>query len=533
MNVDLRDLAIDRDPSKATRRRLRRHLLTRYAIPLLLVGGCVGLLAWSSRDLLFPPRSVTVVPVLVTDGELPAAGRPLFQAAGWVEPRPTPVRVAALAPGVVEQLLVVEDQPVQAGQPVAELVREDAELAYQRAKADLELRRAELEEAQSALAAAEVRLQHPVHLQAALSEADATLAKVDTQLEQLPFETRRAEAELEAVEQIYAGKVAAEGVVAGVQIDIAKSKLAAANSLVEELRNRSQSLQKERAALARRRDALKTQCELLTDEIKARDEARAKVRAAQARTEQAEVAATQARLQLDRMTVVSPIDGRVFHLIADPGARIGGGITHMPGYDSSTVVTLYRPDQLQVRVDVRFEDIPHIRLGQPVAIGNAALTSPLTGSVLYISSTADIQKNTLQVKVEIPEPPAILRPEMLVDVTFLSPPTVQEPMSAGLEVGGSGAEDAGRSAAAGPMRLSVPQYLIRSAEDGPFVWCADRSAGRARKQPIQTGSSSGDGHVEVIEGLNPTSRLIVTGTEELRDGGRIRVAGEASLEPAN
>ena len=73
---------------------------------------------------------------LASQSAVQQEGTPLFQAAGWIEPRPTPVRVAALAPGVVERLLVVEDQPVKAGEPVAELIKEDAQLAYDRAPAN-------------------------------------------------------------------------------------------------------------------------------------------------------------------------------------------------------------------------------------------------------------------------------------------------------------------------------------------------------------------------------------------------------------
>ncbi len=86
---------------------------------------------------LLPPRDVWVVPVLASQSAVQSEGTPLFQAAGWIEPRPTPIRVAALAPGVVERLLVVEDQQVKAGEPVAELVKQDAQLAYDRAAANL------------------------------------------------------------------------------------------------------------------------------------------------------------------------------------------------------------------------------------------------------------------------------------------------------------------------------------------------------------------------------------------------------------
>lgn len=510
MSVDLRELAIDRGGLDPPRRRIRRHLLTRYVLPIVLILGFLTLVAWASRDFIFPSQAVTVIPVFSTTAAVREEGTPLFQAAGWIEPRPTPVRVAALAPGVVEQLLVVEDQPVRAGEPIAELVKHDAELAYQRALADLELRQAELDETRAGLTAAETRLTQPVHLQAALGESDAALAKLETQLQNLPFELRRAESDHEAATKVYEGKLAASGVVPGIEIDLAKSRLVSLKSLVEELRNRSEALRQEQIALRQRRDALKTQLTLLADEIQARDEATAKVRGAAARVAQAGVAVAQAKLQLDRMTIVSPIDGRVFRLFAHPGARIGSGTTQMAGHDSSTVVTLYRPDMLQVRVDVRFEDIPKVKLHQTVEIGNPALASPLTGQVLFISSEADIQKNTLQVKVEIPDPPAVFKPEMLVDVVFMSPaPSVTS-----------------RETGPRETRIFVPRQLVWDDGGAAYVWLADQSAKVARRQQIQTGPLHENGLIEVSQGLNLASRIIATGSEGLTDGCRIQVTGE-------
>jgi len=481
-------------------------------LPLMLIFGFLSLVAWASRDLIFPPKSVTVVPVFSTTAEVRQEGTPLFQAAGWIEPRPTPVRVAALAPGVVEKLLVVEDQPVKEGDPIAELVKDDAKLAYDRALADLELRQAELDEAKAALTAAETRFEQPVHLEAPLGEAEASLAKIETQLKNLPFELRRAEADYEAMRKDYDGKLVAKEVVAGVDIDIAKSKMVSAEALVAELVDRSESLRKEQAALVQRRDALKTQLVLRADETRAKDAAEAKVKAATARVAQARVVVAEARLQLDRMTVVAPDDGRVFRLIAHPGARIGSGMIQMTGYDGSTVVTLYRPDMLQVRVDVRFEDIPKVSPNQPVKIDNPALTSPLTGKVLFISSEADIQKHTLQVKVEIPDPPPVFKPEMLVDVTFLAPKRPERAVEPSQE-----------------LRLYVLEQLIQQSDGGSFVWLADQSAGVARKTSVETGAVGSNGLVEITSGLTISSRIIVSGTDGLRDGDRVRVTGEDAM----
>ena len=506
--VDLRGLVVERATGPPKVRR-RRNLLTRYVLPTLLVLGFLSLVLWASGDLIFPPRPVTVVPVYSTTAEVQSEGTPLFQAAGWIEPRPTPLRVAALAPGVVESLHVVEDQAVNQGDPIAELVKDDAKLARDRALADLELRLAELDEANAALAAAETRLEQPVHLEAGLNDAEASLAKIETELKNLPFAVRRAEANYEAMRLDYEGKAAAKEVIAGTQIDIAKSKSDAAKALVEELRDRSDSLRKEQAALDQKRTALQTQLELLADERRAKDAALAQIKAASARVAQARVAVAEADLRLARMTIVAPIDGRVFQLIAHPGARIGSGMTQMAGHDGSTVITMYRPSMLQVRVDTRFEDIPKVSLGQPVEIDNPALDSPLMGKVLFISSEADIQKNTLQVKVEIPNPPEVFKPEMLVDVTFLSPKR--------------------RGVADSPSqetRLYVLQSLVHQGDGAPYVWVADQSESVAQRTNVQIGAAGGNGLVEITSGLSISSRIIVGGTDGLEDGDRIRVTGE-------
>src|SRR5690606_4781671 len=100
-------------------------------------------------------------------------GTPMFNAPGWIEPRPTPIRVAALASGFVEDLLVVEDQQVAAGEPIARLVDDDALLALEQAQASLELREAEVREAAAALAAALVNFEIPAHLELPVAEAEA------------------------------------------------------------------------------------------------------------------------------------------------------------------------------------------------------------------------------------------------------------------------------------------------------------------------------------------------------------------------
>lgn len=512
--VDLSQLAIDRSAPSSVRGHTRLRLITRYLLPGTLLAGFLGLMYWVSHDLIFPPKPVTVMPVIVTQSTIRNAGTPLFQAAGWVEPRPTPIRVAALAQGVVEQLLVVEDQFVKQGEPIAVLVKDDSELTLKHAIASMNLREAELKQSQATLKASQIRLEQPVHREAALRSSEAELAKIETELKNLPFMVRRAKAELNFAKNDYERRVLAKAAVTKRTIDESFTELESARAAHEELEGRKTSLVAERKALKARTDALQKEFELLTEEVQARDENTAKVQAASARLEQARVAVDEAKLALNRMTIRAPVAGRIYRLIGHPGSSVGNMMTQMIGHDGRTIVTMYQPEMLQVRVDVRFEDIPKVSLHQPVQIDNPALDEPVTGRVLYISSEADIQKNTLQVKVEIVNASPLLKPEMLVDVTFLAPERQAEVLKTNAET-----------------RIYVPRKMLEQADSGQsFVWVADQSKQIARRQQIEFSQKTQGPLVEVTKGLNPTSHLISSPTTDLQPGERIKITGESDQE---
>ena len=511
--VDLSQLAVDRAaPSESASR--RRNWIGRYAFPVLLIGGFAALVLWCSQEYLFPPQKVEVVPVFATQAEIRTEGAELFKAAGWIEPRPTAIRVAALATGVIEELLVVEDQLVKKGEPVAELIKADAILNHNRSVANRELAEAELERNKAACAAAKTRFEQPVHLEAKLASADADLAKINTSLMNLPFETKRAEAELKFARGDFERMYKAAASVSEREIDRSKADFATAEAHLSELLDRKQSLEKEVFAVRQKRDAINVQLQLLADETKEKDETLAMVDAAEAKLKQMSVAESEAELRLQRMTIRAPVDGRVYRLVGLPGARVGSGVmTAMTGHDGSSVITMYRPESLQIRVDVRFEDIPKVSLGQLVAISNPAMRDAIRGRVLFISSEADIQKNTLQVKVAIDDPPGFFKPEMLVDVTFLSPKQGEN-------------QDASKQ----ELTLLILENLIFNEGGTSFVWVANQTTGVAEKTEVELGKRGNDGMVEILSGLDIGSRLISRGGNDLLDGQRVRVTGESASD---
>ena len=509
--LDLRQLVVDRSSTKAPKKSRRRNLVTRYVIPLGVILGFGSVIVWSARESLLSSKPVTVVPVILTRAEVQQSGTPLFQAAGWIEPRPSPVMVSALAEGVVNQLLVVAGQEVKAGEPVATLVDADARIGRGDAEAALRLKEAELAAVRATFVAAQAQVDRPVHLQAALADAESLLAKVKTELVNLPFVIRAAESRRQFAQQDLEGKKSVGEALAGRLVQRAQSDFDSATAALEELHARKPSLEAEAAALLHKCEALRSQLELKTEETRRLAEAGAGVRSAEARVQQAEFAVQAAKLRMERMTLRAPISGRVLAINTQPGRRVTG-LTPASEQDSATVLTIYDPQMLQVRADVRLEDVPHVQPGQPVQIESAVLSQSLTGEVLTATSVADIQKNTLQVKVAIHHPPPVIKPDMLVQATFLAP-----------EKPGDKSERREE-----PLRLLVPRPLVEASEGGATVWVADRLSGTARRQAVALGKAGTDQLVEVVEGLNAMDKLVAGGREGLKQGERITIAGEDS-----
>jgi RND family efflux transporter MFP subunit len=508
--VDLSQLAVARRPAAAgSALNTRRRWFTRYVLPLGILAAFVGLFAWAARDSFLPAQSVTITPVIVTRAEVQQDGTPLFQAAGWIEPRPTPVVVSSLATGIVDELLVAEGQLVEKGQPLATLIETDAKIALAQTEASLRLATAEVQNAQAQLVAARIALEKPNELKAALAGAESMLAETNLTLGNLPYAVEAAKTRYQLAIDNVERKEQAGDAVAGRLLREARAELAAAQSALAELESRRPTLELQVAALERKRAALGEQLQLMSEQKRAVAEAEALLSAAQARREQAQLAVDAAQLNLERMTIRAPIAGRILALDCRPGKRLAG-LDPISENNASAVVSLYDPKNLQVRVDVRLEDIPQVRIGQPVEIATAALAKPLVGEVLWVTTKADIQKNTLQVKVAIQDPPAVITPEMLAQVTFVAPPEAVKRTASEQQ----------------PLRMLVPRQLVSGGDGGSTVWVADVEHGVAQQAQVQLGRAGTDQLVEVTSGLDPTDKLIVGGRESLVPGARIRIAGE-------
>ena len=105
----------------------------------------------------------------------------------------------------------------------------------------------------------------------------------------------------------------------------------------------------------------------------------------------------QAKLELDRMRLVSPADGEIEKLIAKAGESVDA---------LAPLLRLVNVDPLWIDTPVPLAIGRHIQTGQKAMIQLPGLENPVEGKVIHVSRVADAASETLEVRVELPNPKA-------------------------------------------------------------------------------------------------------------------------------
>lgn len=418
------------------------------------------------RDRLIPAEEVEVGRVLAVAGETGAetdggwsagggAGELLFQASGWIEPDPYPVKATSLIDGVVDEVHVLEGEMVEKGQLLATLIDEDAALRLRRARVALSQHDADI----LAHCAGILRVVEQIKVEQA-NEASAAATR-DAALDLL-----------ERFQRADAGAIS-ERDLTDARLELARVEpmVEAAEARVGELEHEIVKRSHETVSMQRRREAL-------------------------------EVALEEAELEYSRTRIVAPVRGRVLRLYAVPGQKRMLG---MDDPDSSTIASLYEPEQLQARVDVPLADAAGLHVGQHAVVKSSLLPGrEFRGRVTRIVGEADLTRNTLQAKVAIEAPDEALRPEMICRVEFFETSR------------GDGAERDGQGAG-GRMQLWVPTAAL----DGETAWVVDPDTRRVVSRTLELGRQERDGRRLVVSGLHANERVVLN-PENLEEGQRVR-----------
>ncbi len=349
-----------------------------WILPLGLLLGFLLIFALLFRDRLIPAKKVEVfsavgieekIKTSTTKKTANVAGKLMFQASGWIEPDPLPIKATALTDGIVDSVNVLEGELVKKGDLLATLIRIDSKL-------ERDTMAAKLAETKASLDA------HCVKTQLALQRIEvekAGLVITEADAEEASDKLRR-------YERLSKGAIAEDDMLA------------------------TRLNQKRRLAEV---DAAKARIVGITQEI---NQIAFEILAIQAQIKEADINLEKAELAHARTEIKAPVDGRVLALKAAPGQK---KMVLMDDEDSSTIAILYEPAHLQVRVDVPLADAAGLSVGQRAKIRSNLLPDQVfEGEVTRIEGSADLQRNTLQAKVRIENPSDKLRPEMLSRVEF-------------------------------------------------------------------------------------------------------------------
>lgn len=253
------------------------------------------------------------------------------------------------------------------------------------------------------------------------------------------------------------------------------------------------------------------------------EEAAAQVSFFEAKLLQHKVICDQAALTLSRMDIVSPVNGVVMNRLVEPGTRISMS-NISSGERMGAVARLYDPQKLQVRVDVPLSDCAKIGVGTRAEVLTEAISeTTFQGEVTRLVHEANIQRNTVQVKVAIRQPVPTMKPEMLCRVRFISTQQASSASTPGVHRSGS-------------FHLLVPRTaLLNVTNEHGQAWIVDhsnRSSGPvAAMREVTLVGAVHNGLIEVTDGLYAGDRIIVDPPTGLRSGVGIRVLGEKVPAP--
>jgi HlyD family secretion protein len=198
-----------------------------------------------------------------------------------------------------------------------------------------------------------------------------------------------------------------------------------------------------------------------------------------------EAALKELRTRVSRMTITSPVSGRVLQRGVQPGQIAGGGTT--PWF------TIARDGLVELDAEVNEADLTGVRAGQSAQVSLPGGQS-ISGVVRLVSPRVDSSTRLGKVRVRLP-----VRPD--------------------LRPGGFGRATFGASGA--PV-VAVPESAIRYEADGLSVMTVD-SQNRAHQVAVKIGQKGG-GWAQLVQGPPAGSRVVLGGASFVTDGDTIRPA---------
>jgi membrane fusion protein (multidrug efflux system) len=207
---------------------------------------------------------------------------------------------------------------------------------------------------------------------------------------------------------------------------------------------------------------------------------------------QARVAA--ARSRLDDTVIRAPFSGRVGLRRVSVGSLVNPG---------AVITTLDDTSQIKLDFAVPENFLASLRAGLRVTARSPAYPDrSFEGEVASVDSRVDESTRSVTVRAMLPNDAGLLKPGMFLNVRL-----AKEERDA----------------------ITVPEEALVPDADKQFVFVV--AAGKAEKREVRIGRRA-PGSVEIAAGLASGERVVVEGTQNVRDGAPVRDIAAAPVGPA-
>lgn len=214
--------------------------------------------------------------------------------------------------------------------------------------------------------------------------------------------------------------------------------------------------------------------------------------AAEARHKVALAAIDRAKTMITYTEIKAPFDGMVTRRTVDTGHFVQPA----SGPSSTPLLSVARTDTVRIFVDVPELEAAYVDTGDPATVRVQALrANPIQATVTRTSGTLLESNHSLRVEIDVPNPDDLLRPGMYASVT--------------IELDKM------------PGCLVIPVSAV--VNDGANTLCCVVHDGKIERRPVELGLRSGP-LVEVRQGLDENTPIVIKQPEAFRDGQDVRIA---------
>jgi multidrug efflux system membrane fusion protein len=210
-----------------------------------------------------------------------------------------------------------------------------------------------------------------------------------------------------------------------------------------------------------------------------------------------------AKLNLAYCHIISPIDGQVGLRQVDPGNYVQAGGT-------TGLVTITQMQPISVLFSVPEDSLPDIiartRSGATLSVEayDRANTRQLaTGQLATVDNQIDTTTGTVKLRATFANPDELLYPNQFVNARLLVN-TMQN-------------------------TVRVPVQAIQRGEPGTYVYVIGDD-NKVSVRPLKLGPTD-NGFTAVLSGLQPGEKVVIDGTDRLRDGAAVTVPQAAAQAP--